>query len=410
MSEANPVNAKHLATTDRIPPYEELVARAAGLITDIAARATKTEADCHVPQETVAAFRATNLHKTLLPAAYGGYEMGFSAMLDMSFAVGKVCASSAWVLGLYMVHNWFGGLFPKEAQDDMWGNNSGAFISGSYAPIGKASVVAGGFHLSGRFPFSSGVPGADWNLCAAMLPIGPEGAPIPCFTLVPKADYRIDWDSWKTVGQAGTGSFDVIVEEAFVPSHRVLSFRDALEGNSPGARANTNPLFRISLLTCVPFALAMPAVAAAAGALDTFIEENRSRTTHGAVVLGGNKIAEFQTVQKRVGEAAARIDACLLLAHRDIKAAEAEVQRDGKTSMDTRLRNRRTQSFITHEAQTAMNLIFDAVGGRCLQHHHPMQRAWRDVGAIAHHISLNFDAVMSMYGQHVFGLKLQGQY
>jgi alkylation response protein AidB-like acyl-CoA dehydrogenase len=410
MSEAKPGNSKPLATKDPIPSYEELVGRATGLVADVAARAAKTEADCHVPEETVAAFRATNLHKALLPAAYGGYEMGYSAMLDTSFALGKVCASSAWVLGLYMAHNWFGGLFPKECQDDVWGSNSGALISGSYAPVGKASVADGGFRLSGRFPFSSGVPGADWNLCAAMLPIGPEGAPIPCFTLVPKKDYRIDWDSWRTVGQAGTGSFDVLVDDVFVPAYRVLSFADALGSNGPGARANPNPLYRISLLTSVPFALATPAVAAAAGALDLFIEENRSRTTHGAVVLGGSKVAEFQTVQKRVGEAAARIDACMLLARRDITAAEAEVRRDGRTSMDQRLRSRRTQAFITHEAQTAMNLIFDAVGGRCLQHHHPVQRAWRDVGAIAHHISLNFDAVMSMYGQHMFGLKLQGQY
>jgi resorcinol 4-hydroxylase (FADH2) len=52
-------------------------------------------------------------------------------------------------------------------------------------------------------------------------------------------------------------------------------------------------------------------------------------------------------------------------------------------------------------------LIFDAAGGRCLQHGHPLQRAWRDVGAINHHISLNFDAVMSMYGQFVFELPLE---
>jgi alkylation response protein AidB-like acyl-CoA dehydrogenase len=45
--------------------------------------------------ETVERFRQTGLHKTLLPAAYGGYEMGFSALLETSFSIGKVCASSA---------------------------------------------------------------------------------------------------------------------------------------------------------------------------------------------------------------------------------------------------------------------------------------------------------------------------
>lgn len=392
------------------PTYEELVARGHALVEGIAERAPRCEAAWQVPEETVEQFRQTGLHKTLMPAAYGGYEMGFSAMLDTSFAIGKVCASSAWVCGLYMVHTWLGGLFPPEAQDEMWGEDPGAFISGSYAPIGKTTAVEGGYRLTGRFPFSSGSPGAAWNLCGAMLPNGPEGKPAPAFALVPKADYKIDWESWRPVGLGGTGSFDVIVDDAFVPSHRVVLFSDAVGGTTRGADANTNPLYRISLLTAVPFALAMPAVGAAAGALERFVDENRVRDTHGAVVLGGKKIAEFQTIQKRVGEAAARIDACRLVAQHAIDAAESEVRNDGATSMEIRLAGRRAQSFVASEAKTAIDLIFDAAGGRCLQQDHPLQRAWRDVAAVNHHISLNFDAVMSMYGQFAFGLPLEGQF
>src|SRR3954471_5502033 len=310
----------------------------------------------------------------------------------------------------YVVSTWCTGLFPKKAQDELWGQDSGTFISGSYAPIGKATLVEGGYRLSGRFPFSSGSPGAAWNLCGAMLPIGPEGRPVPAFTLVPKADYKIDWESWRPVGLAGTGSFDVIVENAFVPDYRVLRFSDAVGSTAPGAESNKNPLYRISLLTGVAFALAMPAVGAASGSLERFIDENKARQTHGAVVLGGKKIADFQTIQKRVGEAAARIDACRLVAQHAVDAAELQVRSEGKSSMAIRLLSRRTQSFIANEAKTAIDLIFDAAGGRCLQHGHPLQRAWRDVAAINHHISLNFDAVMSMYGQFVFGLPLEGQY
>jgi alkylation response protein AidB-like acyl-CoA dehydrogenase len=392
------------------PAYEDLIARGHALVAGFAERAAQCEVDCRVSDEAVQLFRETGLHKTLLPAAYGGYEMGFSAMLETSFAIGKVCASSAWVCGLYMAHSWLGGLFPKKAQDEMWAQDPDAFISGSYAPIGKATVVEGGYRLSGRFPFSSGVPGAAWNLCGAMLPVGPEGKPVPAFTLVPKADYRIDWDSWRPVGLAGTGSFDVVVENAFVPEHRVLRFSDATGGTAPGAELNRNPLYRVSLLTEVPFALAMPAVGAAAGSLERFIDENKVRQTHGAVVLGGKRIADFQTIQKRVGEAASRIDACRLLAQHAVDASERQIRQDGKPSMPIRLLGRRAQSFIAQEAKTAIDLIFDAAGGRCLQHGHPLQRAWRDVAAVNHHISLNFDAVMSMYGQFVFGLPLEGQY
>lgn len=385
-------------------------ARARSLVADVSRLAAECEAERRVPAETVAAFKATGLHRVLLPARYGGHELSFGPVVETSFALGQACASTAWVLGLYMAHNWLGALFPKQTQDEIWGADPDALISGSYAPIGKATPADGGYRLSGRFPFSSGVPGSDWNLCGAMLPLGPEGRPMPAFTILPKADYTIDWDSWRPVGLAGTGSFDVLVDDVFVPAHRVLTFKDATGCTGPGAESLDNPIYRISLLTSVPFSLATPAVAAAAGALNRFIDENKVRQTHGAVVLGGKKIADFQTVQRRMGEAAARIDACLTLARRDVAEAEIEAAAEGQTTVPTRLRNRRTQSFIAAEAMAAMNTVFDAVGGRGIQSDHPTQRAWRDVSAVNHHISLNFDAVMSMYGQHLFGLPPEGQY
>src|SRR5262245_12025315 len=109
------------------PTYEDLIARGHALVPDFADRAARCESDCRVSDESVEQFRETGLHKTLLPAAYGGYEMSFSALLETSFSIGKVCASSAWVCGLYMVHNWLGGLFPKKAQDELWGPRLGHF-------------------------------------------------------------------------------------------------------------------------------------------------------------------------------------------------------------------------------------------------------------------------------------------
>src|SRR5258706_8722209 len=97
------------ASAVEAPAYADLIARGQALVPDFADRAARCESDCRVSDETVEQFRKTGLHKTLLPAVYGGYEMGFSALLDTSFAIGKVCASSAWGCGLYMVHNWLGG-------------------------------------------------------------------------------------------------------------------------------------------------------------------------------------------------------------------------------------------------------------------------------------------------------------
>ena len=172
------------------PAYEDLIARGHALVPDFADRAARCESDCRVSDKTVEQFRETGLHKTLLPAVYGGYEMGFSALLDTSFSIAKVCASSAWVCGLYMVHNWLGGLFPKKAQDELWGQNSGTFISGSYAPIGKATLVEGGYLLSGRFPFFQRVARGGMESLRCDVADRARGPASACFHLGPKGRLR----------------------------------------------------------------------------------------------------------------------------------------------------------------------------------------------------------------------------
>jgi alkylation response protein AidB-like acyl-CoA dehydrogenase len=75
-----------------------------------------------------------------------------------------------------------------------------------------------------------------------------------------------------------------------------------------------------------------------------------------------------------------------------------------------RLRNRLTHAFATKLCIQAVDAVFSAMGGSALGLRHPVQRFWRDIHAVGAHISLNWDAVGTMYGQHVFGLEPKGQY
>lgn len=392
------------------PGHDEVRKRVEALVPVVREHAFENERNRRIADAVVDAFRASQLHRAMRPRRAGGWELGFEALLDISRTLSPACASTAWVFGLYVVHNWLLALFPPELQDEIWGDNPDALVSGSYAPAATARPVDGGYRLSGRFAFSSGCPGADWNLCGAMVPRGPEGGLVPAFTIVPKRDYSIDFESWRTVGLAGTGSCDVLLDDVFVPARRVLTFPEAASGNAPGIALNRNPMYRLPMLTCIPYTLSMPPVGAAKGAVDQFVEENRRRETRGAIVAGGKKVADYQTVQKRIGEADALIDSSIAIAYRDVKEAEEEIVRDGVTSLAMRMRNRRSHAFMAQQAERAVDLLMGAAGGRCMQIDHPLQRAWRDVHTANSHISLNFDAVMSMIGQYRFGLEPQGQY
>jgi alkylation response protein AidB-like acyl-CoA dehydrogenase len=212
------------------------------------------------------------------------------------------------------------------------------------------------------------------------------------------------------MGLAGTGSKTIVINDAFVPAHRIVTFADMLTGQTPGAAINTNPIYRQPMLAVVPHCLVSPALGMARGALKAFIEQVGNRATRGAVAGGNNRMSEFATVQLRVAEATASIDAAQLMIHRDLRETSEAVHEGKPVGVDMRLRNRLTHTFATKLCVQAVDAVFLAMGGSALGTQHPVQRFWRDIHAASSHISLNWDAVGTMYGQHAFGLEPKGQY
>jgi alkylation response protein AidB-like acyl-CoA dehydrogenase len=148
----------------------------------------------------------------------------------------------------------------------------------------------------------------------------------------------------------------------------------------------------------------------AEGALAAFLDEAKARTTRGAVTGGNRRMAELTTVQMRVAEAAACIDAAKLLIFRDLAEAFDMARGGSATSMDVRLRNRRDQAFCVRLLIQAIDALFLAAGGQGLFLDHPLQRFWRDAHAAGSHISLNWDSAGSMFGQYMLGIEPKGQY
>jgi alkylation response protein AidB-like acyl-CoA dehydrogenase len=302
------------------------------------------------------------------------------------------------------------GLFAAEAQADVWGQNPDALLCGSYAPACAAVADGDGYRLSGRWSFASGCDNAQWAFCAARLPPKTEqGASEPAFLLVPCGDYKID-DTWDTIGLAGTGSKTLVLDNVFVPAHRLLLFADAAAGRSPGSRLYANRLFSIPIYCQLSPCLASAAVGAAMGAYEDFTAATGQRLTRGSVTGGNNRMAEFPTVQIKVAEAAASIDAARFILLRDFEAIAREIREQGEATVERRVTNRRGQAFAVSLAVRATDVLNAATGGNGLAMSNPIQRAWRDVNAVGRHVSLNWDSVGAMYGQMALGLEPRGQY
>ena len=399
MGDAQSLASQLLKSADRI----QLLARE---------NAGRTEADRRVPQAVIEQMREAGLYRVLQPAAFGGYEAGFDVFADIVSRIGRGDGSTAWVFSVCAVHQWLIGLFDREAQHDVWGDNRDAFAAGSYAPSGRAVAVDGGYTMSGEWRFASGCDTAGWLLLGAIFPgDGAAGQPpAPGFFLVPKGAYRIDPESWRVAGLAGTGSRTVHIDDVFVPAHRVLSFASGTSGKAPGTAVNTNPLYKIPFMACVPTCLVAPTLGMAEGALDLYVESTGGRSTRGAVAGGNNRMANFATVQMRVAEAAASIDAARTVLMRDVTETQALSAEGAPIDLDIRLRNRRTHAFAAKLLVQAVDSLFYGSGGNALALDLPLQRVWRDIHAAGVHISLNWDAVGTMYGQYALGLEPKGQY
>ncbi|MGH6740563.1 MAG: acyl-CoA dehydrogenase family protein, partial [Bradyrhizobium sp.] len=185
---------------------------------------------------------------------------------------------------------------------------------------------------------------------------------------------------------------------------------DLLAGTTSGAALHDNPLYRQSMLASIPFALVAPILGMAEGALADFVDMVKVRTTRGAVAGGNNRMAEFATIQSRVAEATGSIDAARLLIFHALEQVSAAAEAGQQGGLDLRLRNRLGQAFSARLLVQAVDALFVASGGQGIFTSKPIQRAWRDAHAAAVHVSLNWDAVSTMYGQYALGLDPKGQY
>ena len=190
--------------------------RARDLIPDLRARAAEGERQRALPQATVDDIRRTGVHRVFQPARFGGSEAHFRIGVDVLAALGQGCASTAWVVVQNMTHNLMLAHWPDQAQQEIWGAEPEVLLSGILIPgMGRAHRVGGGYVLSGRWPFVSGVNCSDWAYFTAMVP-GSKGNIEDRHFIIPRHQFEI-LDTWHTVGLRGSSSNDFVVREVLIP-------------------------------------------------------------------------------------------------------------------------------------------------------------------------------------------------
>lgn len=381
---------------------QDVIAGIRELLPVLRERAQEAEDARRIPEESVKSLQETGFFKLLQPKTFGGLEADPVSFYTAVKLVASACGSTGWVASILGVHPWHVGLFEAQAQQDVWGEDVDVRISSSYAPMGKADVVDGGYRLTGRWSFSSGCDHATWVLLGG--PVFKDGRPVDfCTYLLPISDYTIE-DVWDTVGLRGTGSNDIIVNDVFVPKHRVLSFFATSKCKTPGQEINPGPLFRLPYGSVHPSTITAPIIGMAQGAYDAHVEHQGKRVR---AAYAGEQSKEDPFAKVRIAEAATEIDAAWLQLTHNIDELYQLARKGEKLPTSTRLRVRRDQVRGTERAIFAIDRLFENSGGRALQSGTPIQRFWRDAHAGRVHAANDAERAYVMFGTGAFGLPVE---
>src|SRR5579863_8254869 len=398
MPDAKPQHSK--APDGGPPDFAELMARAEALVPVLRERAGRAEELRRLPDETIEDLRKSGLFRILQPRRVGGSELPFRSIVELVAAIGRGCGSTAWVLANLAAHHWLLGMWPERAQDEIWGQSPDNLIGSALVfPRGRARPVDGGYRISGRWPFSSGVDPAAWNLVGAIVNDEEAGVSEPRIFLMPAQDYTII-DTWHVIGLAGTGSKDIAAEDVFVPQYRTLAVNQITGGPNPGSTVNPSVLYQLPAISLFAFCIAGVSLGIAQGAIEYFLQTTRTRTSY----YTGRNLADFVTLQIHLAEATAVADAARAVMLLDCDEATRIVGEGQVPSLEQRARYRRDGAYAATLCTKAVDVLFTASGGGAIYARNPLQRAFRDVHAANAHYVLNWDINGAMYGRVALGL------
>jgi 3-hydroxy-9,10-secoandrosta-1,3,5(10)-triene-9,17-dione monooxygenase len=383
------------------PSFEMLKARARALTPGLRARATETEALRRIPDATIAELHKSGLFRMLQPKRVGGSELPYRALIELGAILAEGCGSTSWVVANLASHHWMLAMWPEQAQNEVWGVSPDHLIGSALVfPSGKATAVADGYVLSGRWPFSSGIDPSQWNFVGGIVH-DPKGKPIEqrCF-LVPARDYQII-DTWYATGLRGTGSKDIEMTDVFVPTHRTLPLSALVGGgDAPGCAINTAPLYKLPVLGLFAFVVSGVSLGLARGAIGDFTQQMHVRNS----TYSGRRLADLANLQLKLGEASALADTAEALMLKDCDEAIAIIEDGVQPTIEQKARWRRDGAYAASLCTEAVNLLFAATGGGGVYLDQPIQRAFRDAQAANAHYALNWDGNGTQWGRIALGL------
>lgn len=374
----------------------EVWARVRSLKPLIESSRAEAEALKRLPDAVAAAFLENDLYRILVPQDLGGAGLEPLDYFDMCEELAAYDGAAGWNFALASTCSPLVGMLPLERLGSFFGDPD-CGIAGTVGPSGKAEKVDGGWRLSGRWNWMSGVHNSKWVILGALVYedgrqlMTPEGAPEVRQFLIEKNPANV-LDVWDVGGMRGTGSTDYACEGALAASEMWVK---AFSGQSN----HPDPIFRLPF-TFFGLGLCGVALGMARQAVDGLVTLAETK----ASAVSRKTLRDQAQAQYAVAKSRALLESAhLLVRHRFGDVWKGLKSGDGVT---LQMRGRARASYV-HAAESALEavrLCYRAAGGSALWEAGPFEQALRDVNAVTCHITMQ-QVMMDEAGRVELGLE-----
>ena len=363
----------------------DVVEAARQLAPRIRAAADQIEADRQLPSDLADAIAKAKLWSLLTPAEYGGADADPLTAIFATEQIGRADGATGWLTTNSSYEAALLAWLAPATIEVMRATERDIRMAGAIQPQGTAYEVDSGFRVSGHWDFVSGIMHATWVSVGAWVLDGPEGTPLrdaegnqrTRVFFVEPTDGRIE-DRWDTLGMRGTGSHDFLLDEVFVPADRTMRTDEAAHGGNPRWNLPFSQMWGWSLHG-----------GNAVGIARGVIEDLTTLALHSASKMTPGLLRDRPHVQIAVGEADAIVRAARAFLLDAVGTAWASACNDPASFEEHDRTARLALMHAVHECARAVDLLYNAVGTPAIFKANRLERAYRDLQTMKHHIAVS---------------------
>ena len=384
--------SKHLPHTEPalagvlapIPTRDEILARVARIAPILDRTASESEHERTLCAEALAALHATGLFGLWAPTEVGGYDADLVTQVDALIEVARADMSACWsmMIGTTVTGVMAAGL-PDEGLDEVFSGERLPIAAGSLKPSGRAEPVTGGYRVSGKWGFGSGIHHASWIVANCLLTEdGEPRQPVEGISLaVPIAEVDVE-DDWQVAGLCGTGSSSYSVTDVFVPQRRAIQ-----APRKRGSFQNANPGPRL------PIEHAAVSLGGARRALDEVVRLAGSKRR----LMDPATLAHKESFQLELGALEARWRTCVA----GVRESAGELWQAIEAARPIEGPATRLKAICTHAVEESLAIggrAFRQAGASAVHETDVLQRVYRDLAIAAQHAMVS-DAAYADFGK-----------